>query len=224
MKDVMMKAIFKKFFFFFGLLNYKTGRNFINRTKDFIKRNCYLGRVSAQVAHLGDNNVINGPLEIIGGKYISIGNNVAIGKNGVISAWDNYMNVKYTPRLTLGNDIIIGNYCHITSINRIEIKNGALMGKWVTITDNAHGRSEEEDLLIPPVKRNLYSPGPVIIDENVWIGDKVTILPNVYIGKNAIIGANSVVTKDIPDNCVAAGVPAKVIKIISRPDTEHKIS
>jgi acetyltransferase-like isoleucine patch superfamily enzyme len=56
----------------------------------------------------------------------------------------------------------------------------------------------------------------VIIDKNVWIGDKVTILSNVHIGKNAVIGANAVVTKDIPANCVAVGNPAKVIKLIQQ--------
>ena len=61
----------------------------------------------------------------------------------------------------------------------------------------------------------MYTAGPVIIEDGVWIGDKVTILPNVRIGKNAVIGANSVVTKDIPENCVAGGIPAKIIKTIT---------
>ena len=52
----------------------------------------------------------------------------------------------------------------------------------------------------------------VVIGDNVWIGDNVTVLPNVHIGKGCVIGANSVVTKDIPDNCIAVGIPAKVIK------------
>ena len=52
----------------------------------------------------------------------------------------------------------------------------------------------------------------VIIDEGTWIGTKTTIIGNVHIGKHCVIGANSVVTKDIPDYCVAAGIPAKIIK------------
>ena len=60
----------------------------------------------------------------------------------------------------------------------------------------------------------MTSNGPIIIGDNVWIGDKVTILSGVKIGNNAIIGSNSVVTKDIPPFSVAAGIPAKVIKII----------
>jgi acetyltransferase-like isoleucine patch superfamily enzyme len=96
--------------------------------------------------------------------------------------------------------------------------NGVLTGRWLTITDNSHGKIDSESFLVPPVKRFLYSPGAVLVDENVWIGDKVTILPNVHIGKNVIIGANAVVTKDIPANCVAAGNPAKIIKVIHQRD------
>lgn len=65
---------------------------------------------------------------------------------------------------------------------------------------------------IPPTQRPVYSKGPVIIGNNVWIGDKATILPNVSIGNGAIIAANSVVTKDVPEYCIVAGNPAKIIK------------
>jgi acetyltransferase-like isoleucine patch superfamily enzyme len=69
-------------------------------------------------------------------------------------------------------------------------------------------------LSIPPSERKLISKGPVIIGDNVWVGEGVAILPNVTIGRNCIIGTNSVVTKSIPENSVAAGIPAKVIKKI----------
>ena len=61
----------------------------------------------------------------------------------------------------------------------------------------------------------MYSKGPVIIEENVWIGDKVTILPGVTVGQGAVIAANSVVSKDVPAFSVVGGIPAKVIKNIS---------
>ena len=67
-------------------------------------------------------------------------------------------------------------------------------------------------MLQDPLKRPIVSKGPVRIGDNVWIGDKATILPNVSIGNGAIIAANAVVTKDVPPYSVAAGNPAKIIK------------
>ena len=72
-----------------------------------------------------------------------------------------------------------------------------------------------ENLKLPPLERNLNSIGKIIIGNNVWIGDKVTILANVTIGQGAVIAANSVITKSVPPYSVAAGNPAKIIKTVS---------
>ena len=88
------------------------------------------------------------------------------------------------------------------------------MGKKITITDNSHGKADIESLKYSPIKRRLFSNGAISIEDGVWIGEKVTILPGVTIGTNSIIGANAVVTSNIPANCVAVGIPAKVIKFI----------
>lgn len=110
----------------------------------------------------------------------------------------------------------IGESAHITSINRITIGKNVLIGKNVTITDNYHGEITNSDAQIPPLHCRMYSPGPVLIGDNVWIGDKVVILPNVTIGNNAIIGASTVVTKDVPANAVVVvvGNPCRIIKIL----------
>ena len=68
--------------------------------------------------------------------------------------------------------------------------------------------------MLPPQKRPLYSKGAVFIGDNVWIGDKATILPGVKIGEGAVVAANAVVTKDVPAYSMVAGNPAKVIKQI----------
>lgn len=149
---------------------------------------------------------------IKGSKYIEIGVGTCFGKGAAITAWDNYENKKFTPSIIIGKNCHFGDYIHITSINKINIGENVLTGRWVTITDNGHGTTDTETLTIPPIKRKLYSKGTVNIGDNVWIGDKATILSGITIGKGAIIAANSVVTKDIPDYCIAAGIPAKVIK------------
>lgn len=149
---------------------------------------------------------------LLGGKYISIGEKCILGKNTVLTAWDRHGSDSFSPQIIIGNNVSIGDDSHITAVDRIVIGNNVLTGKKITITDNSHGNNSFEMLSLPPSERPLYSRGPVIIEDGVWIGDKVTILPDVRIGKNAIIGANAVVTKDIPANCVAGGIPARVLK------------
>lgn len=151
-----------------------------------------------------------------GCRYFSIGTNCSFGKLAVLTAWDSYQGDTFTPQVTIGENCNFGDYLHLTCIDKITIGNGVLTGRWVTITDNAHGTSNEIVEEIPPEMRKLYSKGPVVIGDNVWIGDKATVLPGVTIGNNSIIAANSVVTKDVPSNSVAAGNPAKIIKTINR--------
>lgn len=86
-----------------------------------------------------------------------------------------------------------------------------LPAKW----PHSHVRAQHRiplSSLIPPVERALTNDAEVIIGDNVWIGDNVVILPGVHIGDGSIIGANAVVTHDIPPNSIAVGSPARVIK------------
>lgn len=175
----------------------------------------YSAWISKEFKSFGKDSVIQQKMNLIGGKYILIGNNTSIGTHTSLTAWDKYELDTFTPEIIIKNNVCIGDDCHITAINRIEIGNNVLTGKKVTITDNSHGESSIESISIAPLLRPMHSSGPVIIEDGVWIGDKVTILSNVRIGRNSIIGANAVVTKDIPANCVAGGIPAKVIKYIT---------
>lgn len=171
--------------------------------------------LASELKYLGKNSSVSFPIVLKGGKYITIGENTGLGARGILTAWDTYGEKTYKPIITIGNNTSIGEDYHITAINNIQIGNDVLMGKKITITDNAHGKTDLESITIPPIKRSLETKGPVIIEDGVWIGDKVTILSNVTIGKNSIIGANALVTKDIPPNCVAGGVPAKLIKVLT---------
>lgn len=161
---------------------------------------------------VGRGSIFYRPLKLIGGKHIAIGDGTAFGKHCVLCAWDKYNKIKLNPYIEIGNGSDFGEYNHITCTNKIIIGHNVLTGRWVTISDNSHGTSTHEMMEIPPTQRPVYSKGPVIIGNNVWIGDKATILPNVSIGNGAIIAANSVVTKDVPEYCIVAGNPAKIIK------------
>ncbi|MDY5243429.1 MAG: acyltransferase, partial [Eubacterium sp.] len=120
-------------------------------------------------------------------------------------------------KLIIKNNVSITDRCIISAANRIEIGNGCLLGRDTFITDNSHGENISiNELNISPHERNIFSKGTVIIGDNVWTGKNVCIMPNVKIGNGAIIGANSVVTHNIPPYSVAVGSPAKVIKTINK--------
>lgn len=153
-------------------------------------------------------------------QYITVGERTGFGDWIFLTAWDTFSYMKdgketiqeMKPVLTIGDDCWFGAFSHITCINKIQIGNWLLTGKYVTITDNSHGTTDFDALQLPPMKRAVYSKGPVIIGNHVWIGDKATILAGVTIGDGAVIAANAVVTKDVPAYCVAAGNPARIIK------------
>jgi len=164
------------------------------------------------LGHLGKNSMIGRSSRLWGGggKQISIGDDTIIQRHAILGCWTRYHDQAFSPSITIGDHCNIGEYCHITAINKIVIGNGLLTGRFVLITDNSHGGLSQAEAAIPPAARKLASKGPVVIGDNVWIGDKVTILAGVHIGDNAIIAANAVVTEDVPANTLVAGVPASV--------------
>lgn len=115
--------------------------------------------------------------------------------------------------LTIGSNVNFSDWVHIGALNQITIGDGCLLGSKVLITDHSHGVAADirRDSTLRPDARPLHSKGPVILEDNVWLGDGVVILSGVRIGANAIVGANSVVARDIPRDTVWAGVPAKQI-------------
>lgn len=160
----------------------------------------------------GNGFFVQYPSNIKGGKYMTIGNNFIAGDRLRLECWDTFVGDKFSPNLTIGSNVVCNYNIHIGCINKVIIGDNVLLGSNILITDHQHGFINENDIAIPPVKRRLYSLGPVIIEDEVWIGENVSIMPNVTIGKGCIIGANSVVTKCFPAYSVIAGVPAKIIK------------
>jgi acetyltransferase-like isoleucine patch superfamily enzyme len=116
-------------------------------------------------------------------------------------------------RLTLGANVNVSDWVHIGALDQVTIGDGCLMGSKVLITDHSHGTITDIALPEPsrPDFRPLQSKGPVVLEANVWLCDGVVVLQGVRIGSNAIIGANSVVTCNIPNNTVWAGCPATQI-------------
>lgn len=207
MKLLLKKIISLTISFLHLFYNLKTA-SYLNRINTGI-RSMWL---RCEFKHIGNKIYFLKGVHIIGAKYIIIGNNTSFGKGCILTAWDNYLEQKFSPHIKIGKNCNFGDYNHITATNNIIIGDGTLTGRWVTITDNSHGQTDYLSLQCPPIKRAIYSKGPVKIGNNVWIGDKATILPGVTIGDGAVIGANSLVTKDIPPYCVVGGNPAVILK------------
>jgi acetyltransferase-like isoleucine patch superfamily enzyme len=112
-----------------------------------------------------------------------------------------------TSRINIGNSCTL-NGTSIRSVSHISIGNDCVFAPDVKIVDHDHPLSSTER------HSTNYIAEPITIEDNVWVGFNVIILKGIRIGKNSIIGAGSVVVKDIPENCIAAGIPAKVIKEI----------
>lgn len=142
---------------------------------------------------------------------IHLSSNICFNQGCIIETWRRFKNYNFDSSIIIGDNCSFGEFTHITSCNKVLIGRNVLIGRFVLITDNSHG-SFFDDLNIPPRDRTLYSKGPVIIKDNVWIGDKVSILSGVSIGENSIIATGAIVTKDVPANCIVAGCPAKIIK------------
>ena len=113
---------------------------------------------------------------------------------------------EFGKNIKLGKGVFINTCCHFQDNGGIEIGDGAMLGNNVTIVTLNHD-------LNPATRANAF-PQPVKIGKKVWLGANCTILPGVSIGDNAVIGAGSVVVKNIPANAIAVGNPARVIKYI----------
>ncbi|WP_320019047.1 sugar O-acetyltransferase [Labilibaculum manganireducens] len=154
---------------------------------------------------------------ILRGLFGKLGDNVNI---------DTPFYCDYGKHIFVGSNVIININCTFVDCNKIEIGNNVLIASNVQIYTATHSTDVNERLVTD------WDPGtelpffrtyalPVKIEDNVWIGGGVIILPGVTIGKNSVIGAGSVVTKSIPENCVAVGNPCKIIRKINEQNRSH---
>jgi len=171
--------------------------------------------IGNSIDDIGEKTVIAKPCSLQGKglRRITIGHHTSLEGHCILGCWESDMyGDEHIPSIQIGNYCHLGEYNHLTACNKIVIGNGLLTGRYVIISDNSHGGLSFEEAKVYPWKRQLTSKGEVVIGDNVWIGDKASILSGVHIGDNVIVAANAVVTKNIPSNCIVAGVPAKVIK------------
>ena len=145
------------------------------------------------------------------GQLVSCGASIIEEKKGMIYLQNRNQIESGTMLHSVGgtirlNGVYLNRNCTIVSMQSIEIDRGVTIGPNVCIFDHDHNTCLNHD------KGDDYLCAPIYIGENVWIGANTTILKGVSIGKNAIIAAGASVVKDVPENTIVGGVPAKVIK------------
>ena len=164
------------------------------------------GRIySRRFAKFGAKSKIIKPLKIVG-KNISIGSNVTIQYKSWIEC--SALTGEEKPELVIGDGCVIGHFNEIYATKSIVLEASVLTADRVYISDNLHGYELPD---IPILKQSIKQIGTVRIVEGSWLGMGVAVI-GANIGKHCVIGANAVVTKDIPDFSVAVGIPARVIR------------
>ena len=157
--------------------------------------------------------LIRRPIFVRGKKFLSYGEGFTTGYRCRLEMFDT--GVGNDKKLVIGSNCKIGDYVHIAVGESVTIGENCLMASKIYISDINHGDySGNFEYSTPdtaPDHRKLYT-RPVFIGKNVWIEENVCILQGVKIGDGRIVGANSIVNRDVPNNCIVGGASAKIIK------------
>ena len=174
-----------------------------------------------QFANSPKNVVIELPRRIVNTNRIHIGDDIWIGPDSLIIAVTEYptmpmqdpknkkINQTFDPIIRIGNRVTATGGLQIAAHKEITIEDDVMFASNINMTDGLHGY---ENANKPYKYQNMFKIAPITIKRGCWIGQNVVILPGVSIGEFTIIGSNSIVTKNIPDKCIAVGSPTKVIK------------
>jgi acetyltransferase-like isoleucine patch superfamily enzyme len=161
----------------------------------------FLGRV-------GRGTILSRADQVLNPRHIFLGDYVGIAHGARLDAIREYGERTYAGEIHIGDHTSIQPYAHIAAASTLRIGSYVLTGSRIFITDHNHDFAD----LDLPVAHQPLTVAPVTIEDYAWLGENVVILKGVTVGHHAVIGANSVVTRDIPPFAIAAGAPAKVIK------------
>ena len=152
---------------------------------------------------------------VIGSRHIDVGPRAHINRHAWIEAVCSFRGQRFQPTIRIGKGFSASDRLHISCIKSIEVGDDCLFGSSVYISDHNHGVYIGEIQSQPseaPVDRTLHCTGQVCIGSRVWIGDNVVIIGPLTIGDGAVIGANSVVKRNVPENSIVAGTPLRMLK------------
>jgi len=163
-------------------------------------------------AAFGRGTLVVPPYRIIGARRIAVGARTVIGPYAFLSVLGERLGERYDGMLRIGDDTSIGQNFIVSCAGSTVIGSRVLISSNVHIGDALH-RYDDPDV---PVIDQPMTRGYVIVADDAFIGVNAVVLPNVRIGRHAVVGAGAVVTRDVPDYCVAAGNPARVLRRYDR--------
>lgn len=175
----------------------------------FLRRLRFFVYMRFRIGNIGSRTFINSPFRLDIHKNLEIGKSTFIQSGLWIYCENSRDNIA---TITIGSRCVLGYRNHITAAGSVSIGDDVLTANNVFISDNDHSYSDPD---IPIIQQPIRHKKNVSIGSGSWIGENVCIV-GASIGRNCVIGANSVVTRDVPDFSVVAGNPAKVIKTIAQ--------
>lgn len=152
---------------------------------------------------------------ILGPESIEIGQGFQAGPGLWLHAIPSYSGQAFQPRLVIGQRVCCSDQVHIACASSVSLGDDVLIGSKVHITDHNHGSYSGTGNHSSPEQAPAVRPlsvAPVVIGSRVFLSDGVIVLPGVQIGDGAVVGANAVVTHDLPPNSLCVGAPARPIK------------
>jgi tetrahydrodipicolinate N-succinyltransferase len=182
---------------------------FCYRTAVRFRSKCFSVLISGAFARFGNRTVLMLPLRVKGENRIAIDEEVFIGAGSWLQTHPDEENQAIA--ISIGRGTSIAGNCVISAVRGVSIGEDVLLARNVYISDHIHRYS---DLGVPIHAQGKDKVKPVVIERGAWLGQNVVVCPGVTIGEGAVIGANSVVTKDVPSHCIAAGAPVRILKTI----------
>ena len=171
-----------------------------NPLRDIWRRIYFTARLTAEIDDMDYSVQCDGRVHVSGTANIKLEKRCRLGM-------DVELRTAEGGRIQIGEDTRLNRGCTLTSYAQISIGDFTIIGEYVSIRDANHGLQRGE-----PMRYQPHTFEKIHIGRDVWIGRGSCILPGVTIGEGAVIGANSVVTRDVPEFAIAAGVPARVVK------------
>jgi acetyltransferase-like isoleucine patch superfamily enzyme len=180
---------------------------FLYRASIRLRCKCFSLLISGAFAQFGRRTALTYPVRLGGEERIAIGDQVFIGAGSWLQALPDGNN--HSIAISIGSGTSVAGACVISAVRQVVLEENVLLARNVYISDHSHKYTETD---MPVLAQGLDNVEPVLIRQGAWLGQNVVVCPGVTIGKGAVIGANSVVNRDVPDFAVAVGSPARVVK------------